>query len=76
MLSTRIKFIYGLGELGIAAASTARSVFWFVFLTNVVGLDAGVAGFIVLLGRLWDSINDPLIGVWSDRISTRWGRRR
>jgi GPH family glycoside/pentoside/hexuronide:cation symporter len=75
-LPLRIKFIYGLGEWGIASASTARSVFWFVFLTNVVGLDAGMAGFIVLIGRVWDSINDPLIGTLSDRMRTRWGRRR
>lgn len=76
MLPTRTKFIYGLGEWGIASASTVRSLFWFVFLTNVVGLDAGLAGFVVLVGRLWDSINDPLIGALSDRLRTRWGRRR
>lgn len=61
---------------GIASASTVRSLFWFLFLTNVVGLDAGLAGLVVLVGRLWDSINDPLIGALSDRLRTRWGRRR
>lgn len=76
MLPTRTKFIYGLGEWGIASASTVRSLFWFLFLTNVVGLDAGLAGLVVLVGRLWDSINDPLIGALSDRLRTRWGRRR
>jgi GPH family glycoside/pentoside/hexuronide:cation symporter len=76
MLPTRIKFVYGLGEWGISAASTARTVFWFVFLTSVVGLDAGIAGSVVLIGRLWDSVNDPLIGTFSDRLQSRWGRRR
>jgi len=75
-LSTRAKFLYGLGDWGTAAASTARNIFWFVFLTNVVGLNAGWAGSVVLIGRIWDSINDPLIGTLSDRVHTRWGRRR
>jgi glycoside/pentoside/hexuronide:cation symporter, GPH family len=75
-LSRRTKFIYGLGDWGTSAATVARNTFWFVFLTNVVGLGAGLAGTVVLVGRLWDSINDPLIGTLSDRVRTRWGRRR
>lgn len=75
-LSTRLKLIYGLGDWGAAAATTARNVFWFFFITSVVGLDAGPAGFIFLIGRIWDGINDPLVGSLSDRLRTRWGRRR
>lgn len=75
-LSTTTKFIYGLGDYGTAAATTARNIFWFVFMTNVVGLGAGWAGSVVLIGRFWDAINDPLIGSISDRASSRYGRRR
>ena len=75
-LPTRTKFIYGLGDWGTAASTSARNIFWFVFLTNVVGIEAGVAGTVVLVGKLWDGINDPLIGTLSDRLQTRWGRRR
>lgn len=75
-LSTGTKFIYGLGDWGTSVGATARNIFWFVFLTNVVGLNAGLAGGVVLIGRIWDSINDPLIGTLSDRIQSRWGRRR
>jgi GPH family glycoside/pentoside/hexuronide:cation symporter len=35
-----------------------------------------LAGIVYLVGRIWDSINDPLIGTLSDRLDTRWGRRR
>ncbi|MCA9971910.1 MAG: MFS transporter [Anaerolineales bacterium] len=75
-LSRRTKFIYGLGDWGTSAATVARNAFWFVFLTNVVGIEARLAGTAVLVGRIWDSINDPLVGTISDRLQTRWGRRR
>jgi GPH family glycoside/pentoside/hexuronide:cation symporter len=75
-LTTAVKVIFGAGDWGTSAAATARNVFWFVFLTNVVGLNAGLAGGIWLVGRLWDAINDPLVGSLSDRLGSRWGRRR
>lgn len=75
-LSTTTKFVYGLGDWGASAAGTARNIFWFVFLTNVVGLNAGMAGYVVLVGRIWDSVNDPLIGSLSDRLHSHLGRRR
>jgi len=75
-LSSRNKLIYGMGDWGASAATTARNAFWFVFLTNVVGVNPALAGTVVLVGKLWDSINDPLVGMISDRMNTRWGRRR
>lgn len=75
-LPRRTKFIYSLGDWGTSSATVARNTFWFVFLTNVVGLSAGLAGTVVLVGRIWDSINDPLVGTLTDRVRTRWGRRR
>ncbi|MDT8306788.1 MAG: glycoside-pentoside-hexuronide (GPH):cation symporter [Anaerolineae bacterium] len=75
-LTLREKLAYGLGDWGTSAATTVRNVFWFFFLTSVVGMDAALAGSIFLIGRIWDAINDPLIGMLSDRVRTRWGRRR
>lgn len=75
-LPRRIKFLYGLGDWGTSAATTARNLFWLFFLANIVGVDVGVASIVVAVGKLWDAINDPLIGILSDRVHTRWGRRR
>ena len=75
-LPRRLKFVYGLGDWGTSAATTARNAFWFVFLTSVVGMGPGLAGTAVLVGRIWDAVNDPLVGTLSDRMETRWGRRR
>lgn len=70
------KMIYGAGEWNSAIASTTRSLFLNYFLVSVVGLVPVTVGWILLLGRIWDAINDPLVGVISDRLDTRWGRRR
>lgn len=69
------KFFYGIGETGAAITTNIRAFFLLFFLTQVAGLDAGLAGTVLLLGRLWDTINDPLIGWLSDRTRSRWGRR-
>jgi GPH family glycoside/pentoside/hexuronide:cation symporter len=75
-LPARTKFIYGLGDWGTSAATAARNLYWLFFLISVVGLQAELAGVVILIGRVWDSINDPLIGILSDGLESRWGRRR
>ncbi len=75
-LSFLDKVIYGTGEWTSAIAGTTRSLFLNYFLVSVVGLVPGTVGLILLLGRIWDAVNDPLVGVISDRLNTRWGRRR
>lgn len=53
-----------------------RSIFYAIYLTDVVGLEPRLASFGALAGIVWDAINDPIIGILSDRLNTRWGRRR
>ena len=70
------KIIYGTGDWGLATFNTLRQIFYAIFLTDVVGLDPRLASFAAFAGVLWDAVNDPLVGVLSDRTRTRWGRRR
>jgi GPH family glycoside/pentoside/hexuronide:cation symporter len=42
----------------------------------VAKLDPALAGLAFSIGKLWDAVNDPLVGMLSDRTRTRWGRRR
>ncbi len=39
-------------------------------------LDAAYIGVALLVGRFLDALIDPLVGFWSDRTHTRWGRRK
>ncbi len=73
----RIKFILALGEFAPSVGVGTILPFYFLFfLTDVAHLRPGVAGSILLVARLWDAINDPLVGSLSDRTRSRWGRRR
>jgi Na+/melibiose symporter-like transporter len=75
-VSQLTKVVYGTGDWGMASFNTLRQIFYAIFLTDVVGLDPRLASFAALIGVLWDAINDPLVGMLSDRARSRWGRRR
>ncbi len=74
-LSFKTKFAYGVGELGTAVPIGLAIFYLLFFLTEVVGLSPTRAGAVLLIGRVWDAINDPIIGWLSDRTQSRWGRR-
>jgi GPH family glycoside/pentoside/hexuronide:cation symporter len=75
-LSIWTKLVYGSGDWGMASFNTLRQIFYIIFLVDVVGLEPRLASLGVFVGIIWDAINDPLVGALSDRVRTRWGRRR
>ncbi len=70
------KVLYGTGDWGMATFNTLRQIFYAIFLTDVVGLEPRLASFAAFVGVLWDAINDPLVGTISDKVRSKWGRRR
>ncbi|YAF98459.1 MAG: MFS transporter [Nodularia sp. CChRGM 3473] len=75
-LDFKTKLAYGAGDLGPAITGNISIFFLLVFFTNVAGIPAGLAGSVLMIGKIWDAINDPIIGVLSDRTKSRhWGRR-
>ncbi len=75
-LPRRTKIIFGLGDWGPTTTGTAFMFFFAFFLTDVARLEPAYAGLVLLIGGIWDAINDPLVGLLADRVHTRWGRRR
>lgn len=71
-----LKAFYGSGDWGIASISMMRSIFYAIYLTDVVGIEPRLASLGALVGIVWDAVNDPLIGMLSDRVKSRLGRRR
>ena len=53
-----------------------RSIFYAIYLTDVVGIEPRLASLGALIGIIWDAVNDPIIGVLSDRVKSKLGRRR
>ena len=47
-----------------------------VFYTDIFGISAGAASIIMLLTRVWDGVNDPMMGTIADHTRTKWGRYR
>ncbi len=75
-LSFSVKLAYGAGELGPALVGNLSIFYLLFFLTNVAGIPAGLAGTVPMVGKVWDAINDPVIGWLSDHTKSRkWGRR-
>ncbi|MGF1519566.1 MAG: MFS transporter [Nodosilinea sp.] len=74
-LSLSVKVSYGVGELAAAVPASLSAFFVLYFFTTVAGLSPALAGAVLLFGRFWDAINDPLIGWLSDRTVSPWGRR-
>lgn len=74
-LNFTTKLAFGAGDLGPAIAANILIFYLLFFFTNVAGLRPGLAGSILMIGKISDAINDPIIGMLSDRTRSRWGRR-
>ncbi|MBX3433219.1 MAG: MFS transporter [Pirellulales bacterium] len=70
------KIGYGLGDCAANFVFMTQMMFLFDFYTNVLKLSAFTVGTIFWASRLWDAINDPIIGGLADRTETRWGKFR
>lgn len=46
------------------------------FYTDVFGITAGALATMLLVSRIWDGVNDPIVGMFADRTETRWGKFR
>ena len=75
-LSFRERLGYGLGTAGEQFPNFLVQTFLFAYFNLVVGLNAAVITTIMLIARIWDAINDPMMGVIADRTRSRWGSYR
>jgi GPH family glycoside/pentoside/hexuronide:cation symporter len=76
VIKLKEKIGYGFGD---AASSMYWKIFTFylaIFYTDVFGIPAAAAGTMFLVTRIWDTANDPIMGIIGDRTNTRWGKFR
>ena len=66
---------FGFGAIASGVKNHVFGGWVLVYYNQVLGLDPALAGLALALALVVDAITDPLVGVWSDRVRTRWGRR-
>ena len=66
-------FNFGVGDLGINLNFQLMNFYLLYFYTQVVGISMWHASFIFLIARIWDAINDPMMGFIADRCKNKWG---
>jgi len=75
-LSVQEKIGYGLGDMASNLFWKMFEFFLLYFYTDVFGISAKATGTMLLVTRVWDAVNDPLVGYLADRTRTTWGRFR
>ena len=74
-LPFRTKFLYSFSSLGGEALSYSRGVWLVIYYDEELGLNALLLAAVLVGGRVIEAFDDALIGYWSDRTRSRWGRR-
>lgn len=74
-LPQKLKLIHGFGAVAFGVKDSGFSFFLLLYYSQVLGMDAGLVGLILLVALLIDAVVDPILGYLSDRTYTRWGRR-
>ena len=69
-------FAYGLPALAFGFYLFFVQFYFLKYATDVLLAAPAAMGLLFGAGRVWDAISDPLIGTWSDRTQSRFGRRR
>ena len=75
-LSVREKVGYSLSDASANFVFQMMIFYSFTFYVDVFGLSAAAAGAMFLIGRLFDAVTDPAMGIIADRTKTRWGKFR
>ncbi len=75
-LSIKEKVGYALGDTASNLYFQTFVIFLLNFYTDVFGIPAAAVGTLFLVTRIFDAVNDPIMGTIADRMNTRWGKFR
>ena len=66
---------WGFGGISVGIKNNLLGVWLLFYYNQVLGLDAYLVSIALACALVIDAISDPVVGIWSDRVRTRWGRR-
>lgn len=76
MLTTREKFTYSLGSLGREVSNNMINTYFMLYLTMFIGLNGIVVGAAFCVAKIWDAINDPIVGLFVNNTKSKLGKFR
>lgn len=75
-LTMKERICFTVGAFGRSGIYTLMSMFTLVFFQNGAGLTLSQSTSIILIGRIFDALNDPVMGMIVDRTKSKWGKMR
>ncbi|MDX6268636.1 MAG: hypothetical protein QOD70_3376 [Frankiales bacterium] len=72
-LSRKLTVSYGAGAIGNGVFVTVPGLLLLFYMTNILGVGAGLASAALFVPKLWDAVANPLMGGISDRSTNRYG---
>ncbi len=75
-LSGKEKFAYGIGAVGKDMVYMLSASYILYYYQDIMGVAAWIMGIILLIARVFDAFNDPLMGVLVAKTKTKWGKFR
>lgn len=72
---TRLALANGLGSVAYGIKDNGFATFLLLFYNQVLGMDARLVSLALLIALVFDGLIDPVVGHFSDRTRTPWGRR-
>ncbi|MBR1536572.1 MAG: MFS transporter [Treponema sp.] len=76
MLGLKEKTSYGLGAVGKDMVYMLSASYILYYFQDILGVSAAAMGVILLVARVFDAFNDPIMGVVVAKTKTRWGKFR
>lgn len=75
-LDLKTKICYAFGDMACNCSWTLVGSYLTFYFTDMALIPAGLVGTVILISKLWDAINDPMVGYWSDNTKHKLGRYR
>ena len=73
-VSAREKYCFGIGAIGKDAIVNLVGSFLMLYFTDTLYLAPAFVGALFFVARIWDAVNDPVMGMIVDNTRTKYGR--
>jgi glycoside/pentoside/hexuronide:cation symporter, GPH family len=70
-MERRVALSYSTGAVGTGIFATVPGLLLLYYLTDVIGVAAGIASLVLFVPKIWDAVLNPVVGAFSDRSGAR-----